>query len=398
MFANGREVEALREQLAAAHEKIAELRMELQRASSRDRLGEHLLSLPAFLQHLELDATRAAREGQPLSLILLDVDGFRALNARHGQRLGDEVLAAVGQLLSTRSRAGDLGCRTAADEFALVLRRCSLEAAASVAERLLTDLEAVRVGPVDGLSASAGVATLAPGGDVERLLAEAGQALLAAREAGGGRVACRSAAEGAPAETAAEEEHDGEVVAVLASALEERDRYTGDHSLSLVELAGRVASSMGLGADEVAMVRKAALLHDIGKIGIPDAILHKPGPLNDREWEVMRQHPVIGERILRAIPGMGQVARIVRHEHERWDGCGYPDGLAGEEIPLGSRIILACDAYHAMVSDRPYSKGMSHAEALAELHGNAGSQFDVAVVEALIGCLYCRRQAGVAAV
>src|SRR5581483_6783316 len=162
--------------------------------------------------------------------------------------------------------------------------------------------------------------------DVERLLAEAGGALLAAREAGGGRVACRAAVEGAPAEAATEEEHDGEVVAVLASALEERDRYTGDHSLSLVELAGRVASSMGLGADEVAMVRKAALLHDIGKIGIPDAILHKPGPLNDREWEVMRQHPVIGERILRAIPGMGQVARIVRHEHERWDGCGYPDG------------------------------------------------------------------------
>ncbi len=110
----------------------------------------------------------------------------------------------------------------------------------------------------------------------------------------------------------------------------------------------------------------------------------------------MRQHPVIGERIIRAIPGMGAIARAVRHEHERWDGTGYPDGLAGERIPIEARIILACDAYHAMVSDRPYRRAISHSEAITELTTNAGSQFDPQVVEALVGYLYGRRQSGLA--
>ncbi len=127
---------------------------------------------------------------------------------------------------------------------------------------------------------------------------------------------------------------------------------------------------------------------------MPDDILHKPGPLDEREWEIMRQHPVIGERILRAIPGLGGVAKIVRHEHERWDGKGYPDGLAGEQIPIGARIILACDAYHAMTSDRPYRAAMTHTDAVAELTRNAGSQFDPNVAEALVGYLYGQRQAG----
>ena len=148
------------------------------------------------------------------------------------------------------------------------------------------------------------------------------------------------------------------MIAALASALGERDRYTGDHSESVVELAAGSARQLALGRERIGRLRTAALLHDIGKVGIPDEILHKPGPLSGREWEIMRQHPVIGERILRAIPGMGAVARVVRHEHERWDGGGYPDGLVGDAIPLEARIILACDAYHAMTSDRPYRKAM----------------------------------------
>jgi HD-GYP domain-containing protein (c-di-GMP phosphodiesterase class II) len=159
-----------------------------------------------------------------------------------------------------------------------------------------------------------------------------------------------------------------------------------------------VGESLALDAEEISRVRTAALLHDVGKVGVPDEILHKPGPLSQREWEIMRQHPIVGERILRAIPGMGAVARIVRHEHERWDGGGYPDGLAEDEIPIGSRIILACDAYHAMTSDRPYRRAMPHSAALTELSRNAGTQFDQEVVQALVGYLFGRRQAGLTAV
>jgi putative nucleotidyltransferase with HDIG domain len=171
-------------------------------------------------------------------------------------------------------------------------------------------------------------------------------------------------------------------------ALLERDRYTGEHSESVVEMAVAVARSLGLTASQVEDVRAAALLHDIGKVGIPDAILNKPGPLTPDERTIMAEHPVIGERILHSIGGFAPVADIVRHEHESFDGSGYPDGLAGDEIPIGSRIILACDAYHAMTSDRPYRARMSHADAFKELTRCAGKQFDPAVTAALVAHFY----------
>jgi putative nucleotidyltransferase with HDIG domain len=186
----------------------------------------------------------------------------------------------------------------------------------------------------------------------------------------------------------------GEVISALAMALLERDRYTGEHSESVVAMATEVARGLGLDQAEVSRVRAAALLHDIGKVAIPDDILNKPGGLHDDQWRLMREHPAIGERILRAVTGMGGVARIVRHEHESFDGSGYPDGLAGEEIPIGSRIILACDAYHAMTSDRPYRQAMSHKDAVDQLLDNAGRQFDPPVVEQLLGFLYGHRQSG----
>jgi HD-GYP domain-containing protein (c-di-GMP phosphodiesterase class II) len=157
-------------------------------------------------------------------------------------------------------------------------------------------------------------------------------------------------------------------------------------------MARTVASTLGLDDLEIERIAMAALLHDIGKVAIPDRVLLKPGKLDKSEWELMKEHPVIGERILRAIPGMGAVARIVRHEHEHFDGSGYPDGLRGEEIPIGSRIILACDTYSAMTTSRPYRAAMDHREAVAELARCAGSQFDPRVTEALIGCLYWMAQ------
>ena len=177
------------------------------------------------------------------------------------------------------------------------------------------------------------------------------------------------------------------VVRSLAAALEARDGYTGEHSDAVHDLSIAVAQRLGLGSREVAEVEAVALLHDVGKIGIPDGILHKPGPLTDDEWKLMREHPVIGERILRPLPGLSNVATAVRHEHERWDGNGYPDGLAGEAIPLASRIVLACDAYNALVSDRPYRKALSEDRATTELRRCSGTQFDPLVIDALLDCL-----------
>jgi len=170
----------------------------------------------------------------------------------------------------------------------------------------------------------------------------------------------------------------------LGAALEARDGYTGRHSEATVTLASAVAWRLGLSAAAIDEVEAVALLHDVGKIGMPDEILLKPSSLDEREWMMMREHPVIGERILRAVPGLEQIARSVRHEHERWDGAGYPDGLAGSEIPLPSRIVFACDAYDAIVSGRPYRLARSPRVAMAELHRGAGTQFDPAVVHALL--------------
>jgi putative nucleotidyltransferase with HDIG domain len=280
----------------------------------------------------------------------------------------------------------------------MLLSETPLGGAQIVLERILVALEEVEVGDQRGVSASVGIAGLRHGHSADSLLAQAAMALEGARLEGGGRVQISDGSEGEPGQVAATVGANVEVVAALAQALEERDQYTGEHSESVVDLTAKVAEALGLDEDDIKDVRTAALLHDIGKVGIPDEILHKNGPLDAREWEIMRQHPVIGERIMRAIPGMGPIARVVRHEHERWDGGGYPDGLAGDAIPLPARIILACDAYHAMVSDRPYRKAMSHHDAMAELTSNAGSQFDPEVAQALVGYLVGRRQAGLEAV
>jgi putative nucleotidyltransferase with HDIG domain len=238
-----------------------------------------------------------------------------------------------------------------------------------------------------------GVAGLERGMSAEGVLAGARTACGHAQEAGGGQAAL-AAAQQTPGDDAPNGPR--EAIEALAVALTERDRYTGEHSQAVIEMSASVARNLGLRTAEVDRIRSAALLHDIGKVAIPDEILHKPGPLTDAEWILMREHPVIGERILSVLPGMSGVARIVRHEHERWDGGGYPDGLTGEAIPLGSRIIIAADTYHAITSNRPYRAARSHGEAVEELTRCAGTQFDPTFTAALVGYLYGQRQAGAA--
>jgi diguanylate cyclase (GGDEF)-like protein len=392
-----RDRNSLAEQLAAARQRIAELEATLSQLEHRDPVTGSLLSLRSFRAQLELDVARADRYARPLSVALLDVDRFRQLNLDHGYAAGDAVLAAVGRLISERTRMNDLACRMGGDEFAILFGETDADEAHGAIERILLDLEDLEAGAVRGIAVSVGIASLQPGQRPESLLAAAASALEQARSAGGSQAVVFAAAPGNSTPELADLGQ-GNVIAALASALEERDRYTGEHSESVVDLTARVGDALAISGEEVEQVRTAALLHDIGKVGVPDEILHKPGRLDEREWEIMRQHPVIGERILRAIPGFGTIARMVRHEHERWDGGGYPDGLTGKAIPVGSRIILACDAYHAMTSDRPYRKAMPHAEAMAELTANAGTQFDPDVVQALVGYLFGRRQAGLAAV
>ena len=169
---------------------------------------------------------------------------------------------------------------------------------------------------------------------------------------------------------------------VLLRAVHERSPNLGLHGGEVAELAEQTARRLGLEVDMVRAVRQGAELHDIGKLAVPDAILNKPGPLDEDEWAFMRRHTVVGEKILSAAPALLDVAKLVRSSHERYDGAGYPDGLAGEEIPLGSRVIAVCDAWDAMVTDRPYRRAMSRAAALRELERCAGTQFDAAVVDA----------------
>jgi diguanylate cyclase (GGDEF)-like protein/putative nucleotidyltransferase with HDIG domain len=382
------ERDQLARELEAARKRIAELESALMRRG-RDTLTA-VLRIEAFREQLVEELQRAHRRGLYGALVVLQVDRLADVHRDHGFAIGDAVLSSLVESLRAGTRAEDVIGRTGDDRFVLLLREAGEGATSACVGRLLGDLQALEVGPVKGISTSAGVALFGPeDSDPVALFETAGRALADAQAAGGGR-AVIATGDGDGLGVSAEL-HRRDAVEALAIALLERDRYTGEHSESVVEMAVGVARGLGLSPAQVEDVRAAALLHDIGKVGIPDAILNKPGPLTPEERTVMAEHPVIGERILRGIGGFAPVADIVRHEHESYDGSGYPDGLVGDDIPIGSRIILACDAYHAMTSDRPYRARMSNADAFRELRRCAGSQFDPNVTAALVSRLYSER-------
>jgi diguanylate cyclase (GGDEF)-like protein len=385
------QIAALQGELDAAHARIAELETVARNAVIHDRVTG-VLMLSAFREHAERELDRSRRSGSAVSVLMVDLDGFRALNGTHGAVTGDAALRGVAERLRDVVRSSDVIGRSGADELVVLLPDTDIEAARACASRLVEVLESGEIVGAGHVTVSAGVAQWTRDQTVDRLLIAAACGVDRARAAGGARVAAADDARD-PQETARRDAHD-DAIGALTMALLERDRYTGEHSESVVNMSRRVALSLGLQDDEVERIGAAALLHDIGKVAIPDEVLNKPAALNDAEWVLMREHPAIGERILRAVPGMGGVARIVRHEHERFDGAGYPDRLRGDAIPLGSRIILACDAYHAMTSDRPYRDAQPHGEAVRELARCAGTQFDPRVTEALIGHLHLMSQQG----
>ena len=181
---------------------------------------------------------------------------------------------------------------------------------------------------------------------------------------------------------------------VLLRTMRAKQPELDEHAGNLADLAGRVARRLGLDGEALDDITQAAQLHDIGKVAVPDAILNKSGRLNERDWEFVRTHTILGERILHGAPALRTVARVVRASHERWDGSGYPDRLCGTEIPLGARIISVCDAYEAMTTDRPYRAAVTHEIACQELRHCSGSQFDPAVVDAFVTVVDSRDENG----
>jgi diguanylate cyclase (GGDEF)-like protein len=367
----------------------AETYAEVQQAARTDALTG-LLNHGAMQVRLREEIARAQRDDAALSCVILDLDDFKRVNDSRGHQAGDELLRGVADLLRAELRPYDQVARYGGDEFVLLLPGSDEATACQVAERV-RDAVAAEAEPGSRLelagACSLGVAQWYEPLDAAALLERADRALMLAKRTGKGRVAVANpdverelallhADRGSPA-----------AVQALAAAIEERDQYTRDHSDQVVHLARGVAMILGLANSKVERIAHAALLHDVGKLGVPHEILHKRGPLTDEEWEVMAEHPVAGERILLRIPELAAIAPIVRHEHEHWDGTGYPDGIRGHNIPVGSRIILACDAYEAMMTPRPYRPAMSQADAVAELRAGAGAVYDPEIVEALLDLL-----------
>ena len=306
---------------------------------------------------VELERRLAEDEINPAVLALFDLDGFKAYNDAFGHPAGDLLLKRLGAQLAEIGEPGE-AFRMGGDEF------CVLFPAGGSADLVGRARQALsESGEGFTVTASAGTVALpSEARTVSDALAIADRRMYAHKR--GDRM------------SASNQSKD-----VLLRAVHERSPNLGAHGGEVAELAERTAKRLGLDIDTVRAVRQGAELHDIGKLAVPDAILNKPGPLDEEEWAFMRRHTLVGERILAAAPALADVAQLVRASHEHFDGSGYPDRLVGESIPLGSRVIAVCDAWDAMTTDRPYRRAMAHADALAELERCSGTQFDPAVVK-----------------
>ncbi len=318
-----------------------------------------------LMEDLEL-ACRHARASRPWQLVLYDLNGFKGYNDTFGHPAGDALLERLSDKLRASVTGHGTAYRMGGDEFCVLLEATApdealaLDSVAALSER----------GPGFAISAAYGEVSIpTEGSDAPAVLQLADQRLYARKD--------RTRGDGAVLQ----------LRDVLLQAFRERYPDLREHQRGVGELAIAVGRRLGLDGEELDVLARAAELHDVGKIAIPDAILSKAGPLDEEEWRFMHRHTILGERILMAANALRPVARLVRASHERFDGDGYPDRLRGTEIPLGSRIIFVCDAYDAMITDRPYSRGIAPAEAVAELRACAGTQFDPEVVEAFIATL-----------
>jgi diguanylate cyclase (GGDEF)-like protein/putative nucleotidyltransferase with HDIG domain len=349
-----------------------------------------------FHERLQRELAQADERGGMVSLCFLDIDDFKRINDQFGHPAGDRVLSQV----ASRLRQGGESFRLGGDEFAVLLVGMDEQLALATTQSIVQRIADTELGKAGAITVSAGVATFPQHGrERDSLIRLADGALYWAKEHGKNQVRLARAdvaelSEFRRVASGVDRIARFRAAASLARAVDSRDAYTGSHSERVATLAAEIAAQLGLPAEEVELTRLAGSLHDLGKLAIPEEILRKPAALSDAERLVLERHPQIGYRMLESL-GVDPIAYWVLHHHERWDGSGYPDGLAEERIPLGARIIFVSDAFDAMTSDRLYRDSLSYEDAVAEVERCSGSQFDPEVVNAFLACVGARVPVGV---
>jgi diguanylate cyclase (GGDEF)-like protein len=350
-----------------------------------------LLNHRAFQERLEQELRRAEREAYPISIVALDVDHFKEVNDRWGHAAGDEALRLLAKAIKDSLRPMDVCGRVGGDEFMVAIVRATAEEADEVIGRLRETAARTEFGPAgETLTVSAGISEF-PRHSLARdeLMHLADGAMYWAKSSGRNRSYVYTSERDfalSPEEAADRVEKEGLVntVHALAKAVDAKDGYTHSHSHRVARYAAALAEAMGLDEERIEKIRTAGVLHDVGKIGIPDAILLKPSRLSEPEFDEMRRHSELGRDII-AGAGMAEVAEWVLHLHERFDGRGYPEGLKGDAIPLESRILHVADALEAMTSSRIYRDALPPERALGELERASGTQFDPGVAALMVG-------------
>jgi diguanylate cyclase (GGDEF)-like protein/PAS domain S-box-containing protein len=347
-----------------------------------------LLNHRAFQKKMADETDRARRESTTLAVVMLDLDNFKFFNDAYGHAVGDKVLRLVAGRLQQVCRTYDTVARFGGDEFALLIPCVGRPLAADIEARLRAALSGLAhhpdaAGAAIPITVSVGVA-LFPYKDQDRheVLRQADTRLLRSKTGGA-------------ADTEADQvwgqmgrSIEGfSMLDALVTAVDNKDRYTRRHSEDVMEYSVMIARELGMDEAVLQVIGVAALLHDVGKIGVPDAILRKPGILTEEETRVVKQHPMLGVALVTTVPGLEDTLDAVRHHHERWDGGGYPFGLKGEETPLSARLMAVADAFSAMTTDRPYRKGMDRTKALTNLEVGAGTQWDPQCVDAFFKAL-----------
>jgi diguanylate cyclase (GGDEF)-like protein len=360
------------------------------RAEQRSRIDEltGLFNRRHFEERLKEEIGRHSRYGNVFSMLLLDLDNFKTYNDIYGHPAGDILLNQIGKIIKGCVRSADQAFRYGGDEFAVILPQATMDDARVVAERVREQIAKEMEEKEIGVTCSIGVAIYPADGLISgELVTVADTALYYAKRTGGNRVYLSSKILSEPTDNAeAYARHNAlSAIYALVSTVEAKDPYTYGHSRKVNTYAIGLAEAIELSPEEISRVSTAALLHDIGKIGVPDEVLNKKEKLNEEDLEAIKSHPRLGATIVGNIPNLAPCASIILHHHERWDGSGYPEGVKGEQISVEARILAIADSFEAMSSARPYRPALSLEDAVKALRQGAGTQFDPYLVEVFIG-------------